>query len=614
MDKDRSHITDGILNLTLEIIYLLTGEEYIVVKKTSDERVTLSSHLHVSERLSRTQNPAQVTVPPPHLLIHEKSNDQKILQLTNKIIQLLTGEEWEDLEEHNGLYENVMMENHRTLMSWDGSSNRNTPERCLRPLFSQDCTEENHIIPQDYQGDNLADIKAEDIEGEEEMYVRGDHQEIPTDISTDGSSNRNTPERCPRPLYSQDCTKENHRIQQECQVEDLTDIKVENIKGEEEMHMTGDQQCKEEEMPTDISTDEHSSRNTSEGYLVLSSGFKIEDNIIIQDFPVGKPITPNIDPVHHSAHISSDPSNHEACFPENSDIATPSAVHRGDRKFPCSECGKCFIQKSGIILHQRTHTGEKPFSCSECGKCFIQKSDLVSHRRTHTGEKPFPCFECGKCFAHKSGLVLHQRFHTGEKPFSCSECGKCFTLKLDLVKHKRIHTGEKPFSCSECGKCFAVISDLAKHKRIHTGDKPFSCSECGKCFTQNSYLAKHKKIHTGEKPFPCSECGKCFTRKSYLVKHNRIHTGEKPFPCSVCGKCFAQKSNLVNHKIIHTGEKSFPCSVCGKCFTRKSYLLKHQRIHTGEKRFSCSECWKCFTQKLSLLKHEIIHTREKQCL
>ncbi|XP_075070994.1 gastrula zinc finger protein XlCGF66.1-like [Mixophyes fleayi] len=200
MDKDRSHITDGILNLTLEIIYLLTGEEYIVVKKTSDERVIPSSHLHVSERLTRTQNPAQVTVPPPHLLIHEKNNDQKILQLTNKIIQLLTGEvpircddvtvyfsmeEWEYLEGHSGLYKDVIMENHKTLMSWDGSSNRNTPDRCLRPLFSLDCTEENHITPQGYQGDNLADIKAEDIKGEEETYVSGDQQEIPTDIRTD---------------------------------------------------------------------------------------------------------------------------------------------------------------------------------------------------------------------------------------------------------------------------------------------------------------------------------------------------------------------------------------------------------------------------------------------
>ncbi|XP_075071619.1 uncharacterized protein LOC142160657 [Mixophyes fleayi] len=69
-----------------------------------------------------------------------------------------------------------------------------------------------------------------------------------------GSSNRNTPERCPRPLYSQDCIAESHSIPQEYQDEDMTNIKVEDIEGEDETDVRGDQQCKEEEIPTDIST------------------------------------------------------------------------------------------------------------------------------------------------------------------------------------------------------------------------------------------------------------------------------------------------------------------------------------------------------------------------
>ncbi|XP_075070748.1 uncharacterized protein LOC142159846 [Mixophyes fleayi] len=561
---------------------------------------------------------------------------------------------WEYLEGHKALYKDVMMENHQTLMSWDGSSNRNTPDGCLCPLFSQDCTGENHNIPQDYQGDILTDIKAEDIKGEEETYVRDDQQEIPTDIRTDGSSNRNTPERCPRRLYSQDCTKENYSIPQESQVEDLTDIKVENIVGEEEMYVRGDQQCKEEEIPTDISndgssnrntpercprplysqdcteenhripqecqvedltdikveiieekeemyvrgdqqgkeeeiptdisTDGHKIRNTSEGYLVLSPGYRIEDNNIMQDFPGGNPITPNIHQFRHSAHISSDPSNHEACFPSNSDIATPSTAHGRNKIFPCSECGKCFAYKSGVANHQRIHKGEKPFPCLECGKCFPWKLHLLKHQRIHSREKSFPCSECEKRFTSKSILVGHQRIHTGEKSFPCSECGKCFTVKSGLVKHYRIHTGEKPFPCSECGKCFAVKSGLVKHNRIHTGEKPFPCSECGKCFTVKSGLVKHNRIHTGEKPFQCSECEKGYTCKISLAEHQRTHTGEK-FPCSECGKCFTWKSSLVEHQRTHTGEKSFQCSECEKRFTSKSNLVRHQRIHIGEKPF-----------------------------
>ncbi|XP_063814268.1 uncharacterized protein LOC135054822 [Pseudophryne corroboree] len=102
----------------------------------------------------------------------------------------------------------------------------------------------------------MTDIKVEVIEGEDEMYMSDQPcnvEESPTDISTDGPRNRDTPERCPRPLYSQDGTEENHRTPQEDQSESMTVIKVESVDGEEETYVRGDQQCKEEEIPTDIS-------------------------------------------------------------------------------------------------------------------------------------------------------------------------------------------------------------------------------------------------------------------------------------------------------------------------------------------------------------------------
>ncbi|XP_075048091.1 uncharacterized protein LOC142108363 [Mixophyes fleayi] len=153
----------------------------------------------VSGVLSRTQSP--ITVPPPHSLIHEENNDKKILELPNKIIQLVTGEEWTYLRGQKSLFKDVMMENHWILKSLDGSSNTNTTERCPCPLYSQDCTQENHSIPQD---DVMTGIKLEFIEGRKETYVRGDQQCKEEEISIDGSSNRNTPERYLRPLYSQE--------------------------------------------------------------------------------------------------------------------------------------------------------------------------------------------------------------------------------------------------------------------------------------------------------------------------------------------------------------------------------------------------------------------------
>ncbi|XP_063813743.1 oocyte zinc finger protein XlCOF7.1-like isoform X2 [Pseudophryne corroboree] len=496
MDIDRSHMTESILQLTLEIIHLLTGEDYTIVKKTFGDCEKPSSHSRVSGRRSSTQR--LITVPPPHSLIHERHNDQKILELTNKIIQLLTGEEGEYIEEHRGLYKDVMMENHRPLTSLgkrrlscivqgraDGPSNRDTPERCSRPLYSKDCTEENHRTPQEDQGEDLTDNKEEDKEGEEETYVSDIKIEV-----IDGEE-----------MY-------------------VTDIKLEDAEEEEETYVRGDHQCKEEEIPTDISTDGCTSRDPLEGHLALSPDFKIEDNIT-QDSSAENPITLDMHPVVIGADKSPETFNHKECYPTKSVTATHST----------SDSGKTVLSWSVLAMRQN-RTGEKTFSCSECGKYFINKSTLVKHERSHTGEKPFPCSECGKCFTQKSHLYRHQRLHTGEKPFMCNECGKCFTNKSAVVKHLRSHTGEKPFSCSECEKCFTQKSHLQRHQRLHTGEKPFTCSECGKCFTQKSDLVTHQKRHIGEKQFPCSECGKCFKKNKSLIRHQRKHTNDKLFSCS----------------------------------------------------------------------------------
>ncbi|XP_071994984.1 uncharacterized protein [Engystomops pustulosus] len=435
MDNDRMLMAATILDLTLEIISLLTDEDYTVVKKSSGECVT--------PRVSGGWTPSPITEPPPHSLIHE----QKILELTSRITELLSGEvpircqdvtvyfsmeEWEYIEGHKDQYKDIMMEDHQPLTSPDESSRVDPPERCPSPSYSLDfpIKEENDLL---------------------------DHQEISGEVPTglEGAE--------PVPADDKD-----------------------QIRGSQE-HSPSSQIYKEEDNRMAIGAEitEHRICDIFDS-SVCGEDFKNNSYLL-------KPKKIHRDERRFSC------SECGKCFPRKFHLIEHQRIHTGEKPLECPQCGKCFGYKSSLVEHLKNHAGDKPYLCSECGKCFTMRSDLIKHLRIHTGEKPFSCSECQKCFRLKSSLIKHQRTHTGEKPFSCQECGKCFTQKPKLIEHQRIHTGEKPNSCEKCGRCFTRRSNLMVHLRTHTGEKPFSCVACGKRFTQRWSLVAHQRIHTGEK-------------------------------------------------------------------------------------------------------------------
>ncbi|XP_056409878.1 uncharacterized protein LOC130335587 [Hyla sarda] len=105
-----NNLTEMLLNVTIKILCLLTGEDYLLMKKT----------------------PRPQTDPHSHSQVHDR-NKEKILDLTNQIIKLLRGEvpircqdvavyfsmeEWEYVEGHKDLYQDIiMMEDQRPCIS-----------------------------------------------------------------------------------------------------------------------------------------------------------------------------------------------------------------------------------------------------------------------------------------------------------------------------------------------------------------------------------------------------------------------------------------------------------------------------------------------------------------
>ncbi|PIO10414.1 hypothetical protein AB205_0221960, partial [Aquarana catesbeiana] len=99
-------------------------------------------------------------------------------------------------KEQKDLYQDTMVES---------SSYTNPPERCPRPLYSRDSTQEGHTIPHCYKSGDPIDIEFEGKAEEEERYARDDQQSMeedgitgtfiedtPTEISTGGSLTLNT--------------------------------------------------------------------------------------------------------------------------------------------------------------------------------------------------------------------------------------------------------------------------------------------------------------------------------------------------------------------------------------------------------------------------------------
>ncbi|XP_044156116.1 oocyte zinc finger protein XlCOF8.4-like, partial [Bufo gargarizans] len=315
---ERDKMAESIINLTLEILFCLTGEDYTVVKKTSSERCQAP----VSEGWRRTLSP--IMGPPPHLLIHEEINREEILELANKIIELLTGEvpircqdvtvyfsmeEWEYLEGHKDLYKNVMMEDHQALTSPVKAEIR-TPERCPSPFLPQD----DQLVNPD------EDLN---IINPTETYVRGDEQSI-EDIPTD-----NRPDNCT---------------------------------GISEKHLVS----------SDFEVDGHGiTRDEEHANIQYIPSSNHRKNVSL--YP--------IKPVRFSDSSQTVTQNKS----QRGGVKLQTA-HVREKPFSCVECGKCFRYKSKLATHQKTHTGEKPFSCSECRKCFRYKSELVTHQRIHTGE------------------------------------------------------------------------------------------------------------------------------------------------------------------------------------------------------------------------------------
>ncbi|XP_063290481.1 oocyte zinc finger protein XlCOF7.1-like isoform X3 [Pelobates fuscus] len=434
MNKARNMVTEKILDLTMEIISLLTGEDYMVLKK-SPEHVTNGCNPCVSEVFSKVESLSMVTS--SNSPIHEKNHDQKILELTNKIIQLLTEEvpircedvtvhlsmeEWEYLEGHKNLYKDVMMETNHPLHLLDLAMDSNERHYAPDPqeTFSYPTTA-GPGSPKNGESamDSILKLSESTLQKSQETVTllrtlwpespengKSTDRCIPSGNNNPISVNREKPDMNKRKYLSKDdpldipCKSvklEKESILAEDHVLHLDirypkpierDSKTTSIKQEPTLHEDTNAQTSTECTQTDILS------------VSIKREYVSDGDLSDDDFYSSMEHTQTDYPSAHSLydHIYS-------AAEEKPDRDLYKSVRTSETS--CSECGKSCANNSNLG-HGTLHTGDKPFSCSICWKRFYWRTQCLKHQRTHTGKQPFSCSECEKSFAKSAYLVIHQ--------------------------------------------------------------------------------------------------------------------------------------------------------------------------------------------------------------
>ncbi|KAM4641104.1 uncharacterized protein O3C94_015515 isoform 8-T8 [Discoglossus pictus] len=560
MIGEDKEMTKTILDHALEIIYLLIGEDYAIVKKEDPLKVNSIA----KETIGKT--PGLKIIEPSSMyegIKDKKGTTEKIIRIANKIIQMLTRkvlytsddfavyfsiEEWEYLEEHKDHYKNMILDHQDSSQPMD----KETPQPLLTPtkeVKNNYSALSNIKKPVDtcVKRSKESEINI-DKDGEFQPESEETEPQLNVLVCNNISSYNLRPKICIKMEPSDEDTQDSVVYKYIC-----TDSPQPLRLPQQGVDYEFNEACYIKAEPADgYDEDSQESEMVGDNSREISQPLSSSNVIVEYDDQNACYINVELD-------SSEDEDSQESLVAEELDKG----------------CFKKKVNQEEKNIHSRQ-------MCTECAKELKDKPHLKPSQGDCSDEgETLSCIICSKRLEEN---WQNKKPSLDGKTYECNVCGKCFSEKRYLSRHRKTHTGEKPHICTVCGKAFGSRPQLVRHERIHTGEKPYVCTECGRKFTCSGTLASHKVVHTGEKRYSCPECGQRFTQHSSLVKHSGIHAEKKPYICNECGKGYCQYANLVVHQRLHSGEKPYSCKDCGRAFTCKATMLKHQKTHMREKR------------------------------
>ncbi|CAH2321432.1 oocyte zinc finger -like [Pelobates cultripes] len=601
---DQPWITESILKITLEIIHLMTGEDLIVVKKPGDSAANS-----------------------PTMEVDVKKNEEKVLELANNIIQLLTGqviintgdvaiyftlEEWDYLIKNQHLYRDVMQSG-SLLGSLGGLKCRNRKRGIYQAnLSSNNFIEDIKDAKMNLDTKCFRTQKTSTSKQKSELYVK----ENPVDIANDKPGSLHSNHINEISLSSNIRDSNIHTtieqtsicISQDAALWDKVKppernryIPTDHVLAEYTTTYTKDESTSYKE---NYFTDLY--RSTERTTPLIEKSLQAEGNINLNKSAATEHIQANISTIKEEPGLwDNEYSTGTATYTsvpqieyKTNPIKERFPVHKGFIIFTNTNAHTLVEHNSTSHKHHKAHATYTPPEGEK------KQADVHSREKIKTGifAKILPnlsikkCKDCDQSFNSSSAYTNHQRSSTNH---NCSYYQKHVISNVELLKQPSTSSEKNPLNCSEYGKCFSSDEKLVKHQWDQFNTKKFSCSKCGKHCISESELLTHQKIHTSTKMSVGSDCGKVLTQRVNLVKHMRSHPD---------GKYFFYKFDIIPQKKLHQGKK-YTCSECGKYFTSDAFLIRHQKCHLAIKPFSCSECGKCFKRNGNLLKHCSTHTK-----